>query len=312
MPSSFLDRGALRTVKRRVNAIISDYDGTLVPAANVRNPKATDIPKELKEILGNISVEIPISIISTKDFEFLAKKVIFARALSCIMGIETLVLTTHASSRIIEKRILRADLAALEKNSKVLEAIAEEIISCEDFSDMLVERKYTSDRILAGLTIDWRHKRAEDWFHSRRGITHFISTMVANLRKPPVPIDIYVQKYSEHPFVDIYSVDCNKGKAFDTVVSACMPYSSAHGKGILYLGDSENDNPAFRKAEISIGICSDPRIKPKLDCKYFLDYEQLSSFLKKLKDNDYLFSEELLRGKGIRTGSVKSGTTLSH
>jgi hydroxymethylpyrimidine pyrophosphatase-like HAD family hydrolase len=284
-------------VKRRVNAIISDYDGTLVPAANVRNAKATGIPTELKEILGNISAEIPISIISTKDFEFLAQKVTFARVLSCIMGIETLVLTTHASSRMIEKRILRADLATLEMNSKVLEAIAEEILSCEDFSDMLVERKYTSDRILAGLTIDWRHHRGENWFHFRRGIAHFISSMVANLRKPPVPIDIYVQKYSEHPFVDIYSIECNKGIAFDTVISECVTYSSAHAKGTLYLGDSENDNPAFRKAGISIGIRSDARIKPKLDCKYFLDYEQLSSFLEKLKNNDYLFSEELLRGQ---------------
>jgi trehalose-6-phosphatase len=100
-------------LKRRVNAIISDYDGTLVPAAHVKNPKATAIPTELKEILCNISAEIPISVISTKDFEFLAKKVTFAKVLSCIMGIETLVLTTHASSRMIEKRILRGDVAAL-------------------------------------------------------------------------------------------------------------------------------------------------------------------------------------------------------
>jgi hypothetical protein len=33
-----------------------------------------------------------------------------------------------------------------------------------------------------------------------------------------------------------------------------------------------------------------------LDCSYFLDYEQLSSFLMKLRNNDYLFNDdELLR-----------------
>ena len=280
-------------VKQRVKAIISDYDGTLVPIAHVKNTSTNAILTELEEILGNISAEIPVSVISTKDIEFLAKKVTFARVLSCIGGIETLVLTTNVLSRIIEKRILHAHLAALQMNSKVLEAIAEEIFSCEDFSDMLIERKHTSDGILAGLTVDWRHHPSEDWSYYRRGTTHFISSIVANLKKPPVPVHIYVQKYSTHPFVDLYSTECNKGMAFDTVIAE-LGYASANGKGTLYLGDSENDNPAFRKAGISIGIRSDARINPKLDCGYFLDYGQLSSFLKKLRNNDYLFSEELL------------------
>jgi hypothetical protein len=32
-----------------------------------------------------------------------------------------------------------------------------------------------------------------------------------------------------------------------------------------------------------------------LDCSYFLDYKQLSSFLMKLRNNDYLFNDELLQ-----------------
>jgi trehalose-6-phosphatase len=90
-------------VKQRVKAIVSDYDGTIVPTAHVKNTNA--IPTELEDVLGNISAEIPISVISSKDFEFLFKKVIFSRILSCIMGIETLVLSTHAFSPIVEKRI---------------------------------------------------------------------------------------------------------------------------------------------------------------------------------------------------------------
>ena len=66
------------------------------------------------------------------------------------------------------------------------------------------------------------------------------------------------------------------------------------GKGILYLGDSENDNPAFRKAGISIGIRSNARLNPKLQCSFYLDYEQLSSFLINLRNNDYLFNDESL------------------
>ncbi len=280
--------------RKRVQAILSDYDGTLVPTANVKNAGTNAIPVELEQILSNISSEIPVGVISTKDFEFLKKKTVFARALSCMMGIETLFLTDHPTSRTIEKRILNADPTALQLKSAALEEIAEEVIMCKEFSAILIERKHTSDGILAGLTMDWRHQQLDDeWSYYRRAINHFLSGVVANLNKAPLAMGVYIQKYSEHPFVDIYSIECNKGIAFDTIISE-LGYISIDGKDALYLGDSENDNPAFRKAGISIGIRSDARINPKLDCSYFLDYKRLSHFLMKLRKNNFIFTDELL------------------
>jgi magnesium-transporting ATPase (P-type) len=63
---------------------------------------------------------------------------------------------------------------------------------------------------------------------------------------------------------------------------------------ILYLGDSENDNPAFKKADISIGIRSDNRIKTALECKYYIEYENLALFLSRLTHNNFDFNEDLL------------------
>ncbi len=282
-------------MKPRVQAIISDYDGTLLPTAHVKNPKTNTIPRELEEILEEVCSEIPICVVSTKDFEFLRNKTTFARMLSCIMGIETLILKNHGPSQTIEKRLLHTDLQVLELNPGALEVISEEVSSWQELSHLLVEHKYTSDGILAGLTIDWR-QLGDDWSYHRSAVNHFISRMVANLKKPPAPAHIYVQKYSMPPFVDIYSTECNKGLAFDTVISE-LAYASVDGKGTFYLGDSENDNPAFRKAGISIGIRSDARLNPKLNCSYFLDYKYLSSFLVNLRNEDYLFSEELLEAK---------------
>jgi phosphoserine phosphatase len=87
-------------------------------------------------------------------------------------------------------------------------------------------------------------------------------------------------------------VECNKGLAFDNVLSQLK--QEKRGKNVMYLGDSENDNPAFKKSEISIGIRSDSRLNPILDCKYMLDLNQLPIFLKGLIDNNLIFSEELL------------------
>ena len=61
----------------------------------------------------------------------------------------------------------------------------------------------------------------------------------------------------------------------------------------MYLGDSENDNPAFRKSEISIGIHSDTRLNPMLDCKYMINFNRLPLFLNGLIDNDFVL-EDLL------------------
>jgi hypothetical protein len=101
-----------------------------------------------------------------------------------------------------------------------------------------------------------------------------------------------IQKYSSHPFLDIYGIECNKGLAFDSVLSQLE--EKDRGTNVMYLGDSENDNPAFRKSDISIGIRSDARLNPMLDCKYTLNFNQLSLFPRGLMDNDFIFSEDLL------------------
>jgi len=93
--------------------------------------------------------------------------------------------------------------------------------------------------------------------------------------------------------LDVYGVKCNKGLAFDSVLSH-LEEKKERGTNIIYFGDSANDNPAFRKSDISIGIHSDTRLGPLLDCKYMLDFKQLLMFLRGLMDNNYIFSEELL------------------
>jgi hydroxymethylpyrimidine pyrophosphatase-like HAD family hydrolase len=105
-----------------------------------------------------------------------------------------------------------------------------------------------------------------------------------------------VQTYSSHPFVDVYSTMCSKEIAYDNI---CKIINNSNvnrfkNKNILYLGDSENDNPAFRKADVSIGVKSDERLNPKLDCQYLINFSQLPKFLMNLLKNDFNFSEKLV------------------
>jgi haloacid dehalogenase-like hydrolase len=111
---------------------------------------------------------------------------------------------------------------------------------------------------------------------------------------------LHIVTYTTHPFIDVYAVKCDKGMAFDCVASH-IPRIEGKRQNIMYLGDSENDDPAFRKAVVSIGILSDIRLKPKLNCKYNICFNKLPIFLKGLLDKDLQFSDSLVKYDSIHS-----------
>jgi hydroxymethylpyrimidine pyrophosphatase-like HAD family hydrolase len=275
----------------------------LCPTASVRGDSNVGgtIPQELEQLLFCISKRIPICIISSKDFAFLHKRTRFANILSCVLGIESIIHNPHYNSNnennnidCIRYQHLIASSHLLSDNSRLLYNILNLI---HNRNDITIEEKYTSDKgILIGLTIDYRH--LESWKLFKENTEPILREMIqrsinANLATYPLSKDrLFIRNYSSHPFLDVYGVECNKGLAFDSVLSQLKQEERAN---VMYLGDSENDNPAFRKSDISIGIRSDARLNPMLDCKYMLDFNQLSLFLRGLLDNDFIFSEDLLR-----------------
>jgi hypothetical protein len=258
--------------------------------------------QRLEQILFPISKHIPVCIISSKDFEFLHNRARFARILSCVLRLETINHSPHHNDVknnnlcCVGHQYLIADDLSLKHNSKLLHNILETFRNHNNM-DILVEEKYTSNKeILIGLTIDYRH--LEDWQSFKENAEPIIIDMIqksviANTQNLSSKDQPFIQSYSSHPFLDVYGIKCDKGLAFDNVFSQL---TKERGTNVIYLGDSENDNPAFRKSDISIGISSDERLQPVLDCKYMLDFNQLPLFLRSLLDNDLIFSEDLLPG----------------
>ena len=295
-------------MQTRIDAILSDYDGTLSPTDTLRG-NIESIPKQLEGILWGIAQTIPVCIVSSKDYHFIYNKAKFAWVLSCIMGMETIVLriAKYASIEIekrsnndndlncIKQRYLLPNIEKiLKSNSVTLSKLAENIES--EFKDnVMVERKHTSDRkYLAGITIDYRHLK--DWKLYKKKFEVPLNEMIQKYKAlPSTPnSNLYIQKYSSHPFLDVYAVYCDKGMAFDLIATSILDPEDNGEMSILYLGDSENDNSAFKRASISIGITSDKRLTPKLDCQYLIEFKQLPDFLKHLEENKYIFSKSLL------------------
>jgi len=297
----------------QIDAILSDYDGTLCPTTSINHNQAA-VPVEIETALWHISEMIPVCIVSSKDFDFLHRRTRYASIASCIMGIETLVLQRHKVMKVLpeqsELQILSESLQCrnldcikesflsdqnekLRHNSVLLYRLAEAVR--ENFDDIQIEQKFTAtdSRILAGITLDWRE--IKDWKLFKTNSEPQLKKMIVQKQKEldSNRPNIYIQTYSTHPFIDIYSTRCDKGIAYDQIISM-ITTSKKRQLNIIYLGDSENDNPALRKATVPIGIQSDSRLKPKLDCNYYLHISNLSIFLKNLIANNLEFSQNLI------------------
>jgi hydroxymethylpyrimidine pyrophosphatase-like HAD family hydrolase len=223
-----------------------------------------------------------------------------------MMSIETIIIK-HIKSDIcykdncVHKSMLNINSDIMNMNSQKLECIVEKILA--KFKDISIDRKLTfNPSLLAGITIDWRH--LDDWNLIRKEVEPYILKIVNNEinnnnnnnNNNNSEYSLYIQRYSTHPFIDIYSTLCSKEIAYDNIYDIVnkLHINRLENKNIIYFGDSENDNPAFRKADISIGIKSDERLNPKLDCQYVINFNQLPKFLLNLLKIDFIFAENLL------------------
>ncbi len=308
----------------RVAAILSDFDGTLCPTSDIKYDynNSKFIPHSLEDILCEVSLTIPISIITSKDFDFIYPKTKkFAKILSCILGLETFVLNDKeqikqdknipyenkklCSENIhLKDRISPFDLL-LSINSDILSDIAAYLE--KNYQKINVEKKFLKgENLVGGITLDWRHNF--NWMVNKEKYKEIVKKSISivlnnasqkggcDISKEKLAFyaqNLFIQEYTSHPFIDVYVTKVNKGNAFDFVVSKLSEKSDFHGK-IIYLGDSENDNPAFRKSDISIGVNSDDRLNPDLDCTFTIKFENLSTFLRRLVDNGFNFSESML------------------
>ena len=311
---------------RKIAAILSDYDGTLCPTSSVKGSEGNTaaIPEDLDNILWNISEKIPVCIVSSKDFYFLHKRTKFANIVSCILGIETIVLKRHDrlqqqliktmdnnnniskssdcdnNFNCIKDAHLLVDNEVLEVNSIILDSLAKEISS--DFKQVNIERKFTTTnkKILTAITIDWRH--LADWKSFKVNSEPLLKKTIKKQQQRKLSdissSSLYTQTYATHPFIDVYAVKCDKGRAFDSITSKLPPpIIRDKAEGIMYLGDSENDNPAFKKADVSVGVFSDKRLNPELDCEYTINFNELPLFLGQLYDKEFVFSPRTLDKK---------------
>jgi HAD superfamily hydrolase (TIGR01484 family) len=257
------EQDKVRVQKISVNCLSSDYDGTISPIDISRIESR--VPLQTRVALRQISNLLPISIITMKDLPFIMPRTPFAQAWSAIGGLEMR----------INKRVMKKEnLEHLLTNIALALNYAKSHISS---SEVEIEEKQDSEGHIVAFCVDWR--RAEDPKQAKQE-----ADSVANFCKT---LKLKLITYSTQPFYDVYPIAPDKGWALQE-----MANELGVKNGILYMGDSKTDNPAFRAASVSLGVVHDETLPQTLESEYFVKFEDVPYFLHALLLNDLMFSPD--------------------
>jgi trehalose-phosphatase len=259
--SLFLESGCkTRDFKMTVNCLVLDYDGTISPLSLPRNKSR--VPVETQEVLQEIGKLIPIVIVTTKDLSFVEARTPFACAWSGVGGLERKV------GHVTQKR------PGYEYKLRNVSVAIEYARRHMNLAGVEVEEKRDMNHRCIAFCLDWR--RAEDSAAALKG-----ASAVADYCES---LGLMLVRIEGQPFLDVYPMSVDKGLALRELLKELKLK-----KGILYMGDSEVDNPAFAVADVGVGVVHGENYEQDLVCDYFVKFEDVSTFLRRLLENRLLF-----------------------
>jgi trehalose-6-phosphatase len=259
---SLADEAKPRNVS--VKCLSSDYDGTISPL-NVSRAESR-VPLETRVMLAQIGRFLPISIFTMKDLSFVMPRTPFAHAWSAMGGLEMRIGKRVLKRECLEQALSRVSLAFEYARSQTTESGVE------------VEEKQDSEGRTVAFCVDWR--QTKDSKRAKQEVERIATYCKA--------VKLGVIRYEMQPFFDVYPVAPDKGRALQDMLSEL----ALRNCGVLYLGDSKIDNPAFRVSSVSVGVIHSETSVETLDCDYLVEFDCVPDFLNALLASNFLFSSD--------------------
>jgi len=237
----------------KVDAFFSDYDGTIAPLGVPRNDSKIFDGVEVQ--LRKICRQVPLCIITSKDFDFVYPRTSFAAGWACVSGLDIRLSDGRRSG---EKRLI--ELTKPLELAKSLER-----------GGAITELKRGPAGELLGLALDWTE------------VPELRKTVVENLRKmSDEGISITYDEAST--FADIFEAPPNKGMALKQLKRLLGVKGN-----IMFIGDAPADNGAFQEAEVAVAV-SHGQPLDELRCGFMVELARLEEFLRSLSDGGMEFT----------------------
>jgi hypothetical protein len=240
----------------KVDALFSDYDGTIAPLG---------VPRDNSKIFDGVEVQlrkicrqVPLCIITSKDFDFVYPRTSFAAGWACVSGLDIRLADGRRSG---EKR-----LTELTKPLELAKSMERE--------GALTELKLGQAGELLGLAIDWTK------------VPELRKTIVESLREM-ADEDISISYAEASTFADFYAAPPNKGEALNELKRLLRVKGN-----VMFIGDAPADNGAFQQAEVGVGV-SHGQALDELRCGFMVEQARLEEFLQSLSDGRMEFSASL-------------------
>ncbi|MDP2918766.1 MAG: HAD hydrolase family protein [Dehalococcoidia bacterium] len=242
----------------QIRGLFLDYDGTIAPPGVTR--LESRVAEDTASLLHHISKMIPVGIITTKDLSFILPRTLFANAWCTIGGLEM-----RVGDTVVQPSGLQATLPHITRALEHAKHYAGD--------SLFIEEKRDSKGQTVAFCVDWRNSQKKKSAES-------ISTTVRNYCQA-LPLEVVT--YGQQPFFDVYPCPIDKGKALEEMKRLLnVPH------GLMYLGDSKVDNPAFRAADISIGVLHEESVM-ELECDYYIKFVDVEQFFRRFLENDMVF-----------------------
>ena len=237
----------------KIDAFFSDYDGTIAPIGVPRDESRIFEGVEVQ--LKKIGRQVPLCIVTSKDFDFVYPRCNFAAGWACVSGLD---IRLADGRRFAEKRL--ADLTRPLEFAKSMEV-----------EGVLTELKRGPSGELLGLSIDWTE------------VPELGDSIVENLRTMSGK-GIISTYDGASPFADFYAASPDKGKALKELKRLLGVQGNA-----MFIGDGPADNKAFDQAEFAVGV-SHGQALDELRCEFMVDQAKLEEFLQSLSDQQMEFT----------------------
>uniref|UniRef100_A0A7C2VM00 HAD-IIB family hydrolase n=1 Tax=Ignisphaera aggregans TaxID=334771 RepID=A0A7C2VM00_9CREN len=225
--------------------ILFDFDGTLSPL-HARREHAR-IRGDVEALLKMLAEKYVLAVVSSKDCVFLLERAPGFHSYVCVNGLE-----------ILTDKYLLIDSSV--RNKDVLKAVEEVLLEARKLRNVDIEEKKSLLGILLGLSIDWRGHGSPP-----EGLGEVLGTAAAQ--------GLYVVSYKYNPFADIYVTRADKGEGV-RALKLLLELDN-----VVYIGDGENDIPAFKIADVAVLVRHESNQGFEADVDYEVRFEELGKWL---------------------------------